>query len=65
MDILNINGIPTEDDAITSIQYHSYNPYTTSFSHNDEIRIIIQKPDIYVHLSESYIYIFGMPYNER
>lgn len=57
MDILDIKNSPIEDDTVTNIQYHSYNPYTTSFSNNDEIRIIIQQQDIYVLLSESYIYL--------
>lgn len=57
MDILNIKNTPIEDNSITSAQYHSYNPYTTSFSNNDEIRIVIQQQDVYVHLAESYIYL--------
>lgn len=58
--ILNINSHGVSDDAITSIQYHAYNPYTTSFNNGDEIRIAIQQQDLYVLPHESYIYIEGV-----
>lgn len=58
-DILNINSVVRSDESITGIQYHSYSPYTTSFNHNDEIRIVLQQQDLYTLPSESYIYIEG------
>lgn len=58
-DILNLtNGVHSED-SITGVQYHTYNPYTTSFGYNDEIRIAIQQQDLYVLPCESHIYIEG------
>lgn len=56
---LNLRGPICCDDRITSIQDHAYNPYTTSFNHNDEIRIVIQNQDLYVLPHKSYIYIEG------
>lgn len=58
--ILNIknNGV-VRDNAITSIQYHAYNPFTTSFNCGDEIRIAIQQQELYVLPHDSYIYIEG------
>lgn len=57
MSILNVKNVPIEDDSITNMQYHTYNPYTTSFSHNDEIRIAIQQQDLYIYPAESFIYL--------
>lgn len=56
---LNLRSSVVYDDKITSIQEHAYNPYTTSFNHNDEIRIVIQNQDLYVLPHRSYIYIEG------
>lgn len=56
---LDVKNTPTSDDSITSIQYHAYNPYTTSFNNSDEIRIAIQQQDLYVLPHESVIYIEG------
>lgn len=47
------------DDRITGIEYHAYNPYTTSYNYNDEIRIVIQNQDLYVLPHKSYIFIEG------
>lgn len=58
--ILNINDLPTIDNSISSLQYHSYNPYTTSFNNNDEIHIVIQQQDLYVLPCESEILIEGV-----
>lgn len=58
-EILTLRNIVGYDDRITSIQDHAYNPYTTSFNHNDEIRIVIQNQDLYVLPHRSYIYIEG------
>lgn len=59
-------------DDITSMQYHTYTPYTTSFKNNDEIRITIQSQDLYVQPSDSYLLIEfkatkrdGKPFGER
>lgn len=57
--ILNVGQTVVSDTTITGVHYHSYNPYTTSFNNNDEIRIAIQQQDIYVLPHESYIYIEG------
>lgn len=57
--VLDIKSVAASDNSITSIQYHAYNPYTTSFNNSDEIRIAIQQQDLYVLPHESYIYIEG------
>lgn len=56
-DFLDIKSTVTSDDTVTRVQYHSYNPYTTSFNKNDEIRITIQQQDLYVLPHDSFIYI--------
>lgn len=55
--ILNIGGSVDFDDRITSIQHHSYNPYTSSCNNCDEIRIAIQQQDLYVLPHDSYLYL--------
>lgn len=47
------------DTSITSMQYHSYTPYTTSYNYQDEIRIGIQSQNSYILPSESYLYLEG------
>lgn len=58
-EILNLRGPIGFYDKITSIQDHAYNPYTTSYNHNDEIRIVIQNQDLYVLPHRSYIFVEG------
>lgn len=48
-----------DDTSITSMQYHSYTPYTQTFGYQDEIRIVIQSQNSYILPNESYIYIEG------
>lgn len=57
--LLNLRAPIGYDDKITNIEYHTYNPYTTSFNHNDEIRIVIQNQDLYVLPHKSFILIEG------
>lgn len=57
--ILRIREVGTIDDSITNVQYHVYNPYTTTYNNNDEIRISIQQQDLYLWPHDSYIYIEG------
>lgn len=57
--ILRIRDVGVYDETITNIQHHVYNPYTTAFNNNDEIRIAIQQQDLYVLPHDSYIYIEG------
>lgn len=59
MNILDVKNTISFDDSITSLQHHSYNPYTTSFNNGDEIHISIQQQDLYLLPSDSYIYIEG------
>lgn len=47
------------DNTITKYEYHSYSPFLTSYSNNDEIRIAVQHQDLYILPSESCIYIEG------
>lgn len=58
-EILTLSNTVGYDDRITSIQDHAYNPYSMSFNHSDEIRIVIQNQDLYVLPHRSYIYIEG------
>lgn len=55
--ILNIKSAVVQENDITAQQFHTYNPYTTSFNNNDEVRITIQSQDLIVLPSQSYIYI--------
>lgn len=57
--MLKIKSSPASDTSITSIQHHAYNPYTTSFNNNDEVRISIQQQDLYLLPHDSFIYIEG------
>ena len=59
-DILTVNSVPVTDTSITAIQNHLYNPYTTAFANNDEIRIAIQQQDIYVWPHDSALLIEGV-----
>lgn len=56
-EILNIKNSVEQDVDITSQQFHTYTPYTTSFNNNDEVRITIQSQDLIVLPSQSYIYL--------
>lgn len=56
-EILQIRKGAVQSDEITSNQYHTYTPYTSSYNHNDEIRIAIQSQDLYVQPSESYLLV--------
>lgn len=44
-------------EDVTSLQHHSYTPYSTAFNNNDEIRVTIQSQDLYVLPSDSYLLI--------
>lgn len=57
--MLKVKCNPVSDTSITSMQYHAYNPYTTTFNNNDEVRISIQQQDLYLLPHESFIYIEG------
>lgn len=56
-DILSVKKSISRSDEISSQQYHTYSPYSTSFNNNDEIRITIQSQDLYILPSDSYIFI--------
>lgn len=56
-DILNVKKLIGRSDEITSQQYHTYSPYSTSFNNNDEIRITIQSQDLYILPSDSHLFI--------
>lgn len=57
--MLNIKNKLSSDSSITSLQYHAYNPYTTTFNNNDEIRIAIQQQDLYLYVHDSFLYLEG------
>lgn len=57
--LLNLKDTVSIDNSITSIQYHTYTPFTTTFNNNDEIRIVIQNQDLYVLPCDSELYIEG------
>lgn len=56
-DILSVGSLPIQDNSIKKKQLLTYSPYTTTYGHNDEIRIAIQSQDLYVLPSESYIFL--------
>lgn len=55
--ILHVKQPVLRIDDVTSQQYHTYTPYTTTYKNNDEIRITIQSQDLYILPSESYLQI--------
>lgn len=57
--ILNIVQGVKYDNSISKLEYHSYSPFLNSFNNGDEIRISIQHQDLYLLISESFIYIEG------
>lgn len=57
---LNLFEGVTFDETVTKYEMHAYQPYSsTTFEYNDEIRILIQKQDIYTLPSQSFLYIEG------
>lgn len=58
-EILDLRAPIGYNDTITNIEYHAYNPFTNSFDHSDEIRIVIQNQDLYILPHKSYLYIEG------
>ena len=61
MDILNVLERPIEDKSIIGYTFHHYKPYAPNeINKSDEIRIPIQCSDLFLHLSEAYIYISGV-----
>jgi len=60
MDILNITQKPEIDQSIEEYEYHSYEPITgTDLNRPGEIRINIERQDVFTHPSESYLVFNG------
>lgn len=59
MNILDVSSIPSYDNSIEGVEFHSYKPYVTSFNRNDEIRIPINQQDLYLLPSASTLYLEG------
>lgn len=58
--VLKVGETILNDDTITSYQYHTHQPYSsTTLNNNDEIRIPIQTQDLYTLPSQSFLYIEG------
>lgn len=58
--ILNVSKNLMFDESIRSYEYHIFQPFSnTSYGNNDEIRILVNAQDAYLHLSESFIQIDG------
>lgn len=58
--ILNVTQRALEDNSIVNSEKHTYIPYSsTTYNHNDEIRIRISQQDIYTLPWSSLIYIEG------
>lgn len=57
--MLNVNERAEFDNTVSSIETHSYIPFNQNFNNSDEIRITIQQSDLYLQLSNSYLYIEG------
>lgn len=53
-----ISGV-TSETFITSIQHHSYAPYTQTYGNQEEIRIAVQSQNCFVLLSDSSLYLEG------
>lgn len=64
--ILEVTNKPLFDDAITRLEYHSHQSYSTSkFEANDETRISIQTQDVFTLPCESFLYIEGSTEGEQ
>lgn len=60
MNILDLFEGVSFDESVVKYEYHGYLPYSsTTYDYNDEIRIPINKTDIYTQLSESFLYLEG------
>jgi len=60
MDILNITEKPEIDQSIEEYEYHSYEPITgTDLNRPGEIRINIERQDLFTHPSKSYLVFDG------
>lgn len=59
MNLLDVLSVPTCDNTVEGIEFHSYKPYVTSFNRNDEIRIPINQQDLYILPSASTLYLEG------
>ena len=58
--ILNVNERVYFDESIQSVETRTYQPYaSTLLNNNDEIRISIQRQDLFTLPSNSFIYIEG------
>lgn len=58
--ILNVSEKINFDESIISKEFHTYQPYAANLlDNNDEIRIAIQRQDLFTLPSESFIYIEG------
>lgn len=65
-DILNVNERINFDDNIVSKELHTYQPYASNLlNNNDEIRISVQRQDLFTLPSESLIYIEGQLLKEN
>ena len=58
MSVLNVGEKVLLDNAIANAEFHTHQPYTSRFEHNDEIRIPVQE-DMCTLPSASHIYIEG------
>lgn len=60
VNILNVTEPVYIDNSITSLEYHTHQPYaSTSLNYNDEIRIPIQAQDLLTLPSQSFLLIEG------
>ena len=60
MDILNVLEAYEKDRAISSYEYHIYKPYNPGqLGKGDEIRIQVLNSDLFVQLSEAFLYVEG------
>ena len=60
-EILEVDEGYTTDESIEKYEYHEYTPVTgtNNLGHGNEIRIVIETQDLFVHPSESFLIVEG------
>ena len=60
-EILNIEETPESDESIEKYEFHEYTPVSGSsnLGYGNEIRLVIETQDLFLHPSESYLLVEG------
>jgi len=59
-EILNVREKVYSDESILKKEFHTYSSYNQTFKPNDDVRITIQKQDLYVLLHKNYLNFQGI-----